>query len=96
MYENNGYAYKMSKTFFKGEKVFQVGEALPLGTGRPVTSLGHQEGRRVFQEGPKCFELCPILLNCVNTFFQGGENVSRGGLPPASLVMGLGTGLVTR
>ena len=29
---------------------------------RPVTSLGHQEGRRVFWEGPKFFELCPIIL----------------------------------
>jgi len=26
---------------------------------RPVTSLGHQEGRRVFWEGPKFFKLCP-------------------------------------
>ena len=26
---------------------------------RPVTSLGHQEGRSVFREGPKFFELCP-------------------------------------
>ena len=29
---------------------------------RPVTSLGHQEGRRVFRKGPKFFEICPIFL----------------------------------
>jgi len=28
---------------------------------RPVTSLWHQEGRRVFWEEPKFFELCPIF-----------------------------------
>jgi len=31
--ENNGYAYNMSKTFFRGKKFFQKGEALPLVTG---------------------------------------------------------------
>jgi len=30
MYENNGYAYNMSKTFFMGEKVFPGSEALTL------------------------------------------------------------------
>jgi len=44
---------------------------------RPVTSLGHQEGRKVFREGPKFFKLCPIFLNMSNTFFQGGEAPSR-------------------
>jgi len=29
--------------------------------GRPITSLGHQEGQRVFREGPTFFELCPIF-----------------------------------
>jgi len=34
MYENNGYAYNMSKTFFQGgSKFFQMGEVLPLVTG---------------------------------------------------------------
>jgi len=47
---------------------------------RPVTSLGHQDGRRVFSEGPKFFELCPIVKTMSNTFFQGGENFSRGAL----------------
>jgi len=39
---------------------------------RPVSSLGHQEGRRFFWEGPKFFELCPIVLHYVQQFFQGG------------------------
>ena len=30
MYETNGYAYNMSKTFFRGEEVFPGGQALPL------------------------------------------------------------------
>jgi len=38
----------------------------------PVTSLGHQEGRRVFREGPKIFELCPIFLNYVQHIFPRG------------------------
>jgi len=29
------------------------------GTSRPVTSLGHQSGRRIFWEGPKFFKVCP-------------------------------------
>jgi len=45
----------------------------------PVTSLGHQEGRSVFWEGPKFFELCPIVFNQVQYIFQGGEKFSRGG-----------------
>ena len=40
---------------------------------RPVTTLGHQEGRRVFWEGPKVFELCPIVLNDVQHIFPGGR-----------------------
>jgi len=40
--------------------------------GRPVTSLGHQEGRRVFREGPKFFELCKIFLNYVQHIFSRG------------------------
>jgi len=58
-----------------------------IGT-RPVTSLGHQEGRRVFQEGPKFFELCPIFLNYVQHIFIGGEKIFLwGGFAP--LVTGL-------
>jgi len=34
--------------------------------------VGHQEGRRVFWEGPKIFELCPIVLNDVQHIFPGG------------------------
>jgi len=34
MYENNGYAYNMSNTFFQGgRKYFQGGDALPLVVG---------------------------------------------------------------
>jgi len=33
MYENNGYAYNMSKTFFQGEKVFPGGPSPPLSYG---------------------------------------------------------------
>jgi len=32
---------------------------------RPVTSLGHQGGRRVFWKGPKFLKLYPILSNYV-------------------------------
>ena len=47
---------------------------------RSVTSLGRQEGRRVFREGPKFFELCPIFLNYVQHIFpEGGEK-----FPPPS------------
>jgi len=41
MYENNGYAYNISKTFFQwGKKFFQVGEALHLVTGLVTRRLG--------------------------------------------------------
>jgi len=42
---------------------------------RPVTSLGHQGGRRVFWEGTKFFKLCPIILNYAQHIFtSGAEN----------------------
>ena len=41
------------------------------GAHRPVTSVGHQAGRRVFREGPKFFELCPTVLNDVQHIFPG-------------------------
>jgi len=34
---------------------------------RPVASLGRQDGRRVFWEGPRFFKLCPTH------FFRGGK-----------------------
>jgi len=43
---------------------------------RPVTSLGHQEGRRVFREGPKFFELCPTHLS------RGAKILLRGDPSP--------------
>jgi len=50
---------------------------------RPVTSLGQQEGRRVFWEGPKYFELCPVLFKFVQNIFPGGEKIfTRGGFAP--------------
>ena len=43
MYENNGYVYNMSKTFFQGgRKFFQWGEALLLVTDLVTTGLGMQ------------------------------------------------------
>jgi len=47
--------------------------------GRPVTSLGHQVGRRDFYEGPKFFKLYLIVINYVQHFnLRGGENNFRG------------------
>ena len=43
MYENNGYACNMSKTFFQGRRKFlQGGEVLPLVTGLVTRWLGMQ------------------------------------------------------
>ena len=50
--------------------------------GTPVTSLGHQDGRRVFREGPKFFELCPIVLNYVQHIFPRGAKNFLGGFAP--------------
>ena len=55
---------------------------------RPVTSLGHQEGRRVFREGPIFFEPCPIFLFYVQHIFPGGAKHFLGGASPP-LVTGL-------
>jgi len=46
--------------------------------------LGHQEGGRVFFEGPKFFELCPIISNHVQHIFPGGGNFSRTDSPPCA------------
>jgi len=54
---------------------------------RHVTSLGHQGVRRVFWEGQKFFEPCPIVLSFVQHVFPGeAKNFPRGLLPPAPLV----------
>jgi len=55
---------------------------------RPVTSLGHQERRRVFGEGTKFFELCPIFSNYIQHIFPGGAKNFVGGASPP-LVAGL-------
>ena len=47
-------------------------------TPRPVTSLGHQGGRRVVWECSNFVKLCPILSNYVQHIFQAG----RGGFVP--------------
>ena len=52
---------------------------------RSVTNLRHQEGRRVFWEGPKIFELCPIVLNYVQHILPGGAKYLLGGLRPPRL-----------
>jgi len=43
---------------------------------RPVTSLGHQEGRRVFREGG------PNFLNYVQHIFPDGRKIFLGVKPP--------------
>jgi len=40
---------------------------------RPLTSLEHQEGRRVFWERSKFFEICPIFWNYIQHIFPGGR-----------------------
>jgi len=42
---------------------------------RPVTSLGHPEGRKVFWEGTKFFQLCPIILNYVQHIVQWEKKI---------------------
>ena len=37
--------------------------------------LGTPGGRRVFWDGPKCFKLCPIILNYVQNIFPGGRKI---------------------
>jgi len=49
---------------------------------RPVTSLGHQEGRRIFREWPKAFKLCPRFLNYVQHIFPGVARKILGGFAP--------------
>ena len=50
---------------------------------RPVTSLGHQEGRRVFWDGPRFFELCPKILIDVQYIFPGVAKNFLGGASPS-------------
>jgi len=52
-------------------------------SSRTVTSLGHQVERRVFWEGPKFFELCPVVLNHVQHIFLKGRTICRGFRPPS-------------
>ena len=49
---------------------------------RPVSSLEHLKGRRVFLEMLNNFELCQIVLDYVQNILPGGgENSSRGSSP---------------
>ena len=52
---------------------------------KPVTSLGHQEGRWVFWERPKSFAICPLFSNYIQHIFPGGAKNFLEGLrsPPA-------------
>jgi len=45
----------------------------------PITSLGHQAGRRVFWERPKFFKLCSIVLNYVQHIFPWGRKFFQEG-----------------
>jgi len=52
------------------------------------SQLGTPGGRRVFLEGPKFFELCPIFSNYIQRVFPGrGKKISKGSFTP--LVTGL-------
>jgi len=51
-------------------------------TTRPVTSLGHQVGQRIFWEGPTFFQLWPAFWTMSNTFFQGRRKSLQGELRP--------------
>ena len=44
-------------------------------------SLDHQEGRRVFWEGPKFFELYPIFSNYTQQIFLGEAEIFLGLVP---------------
>jgi len=50
---------------------------------RPVTSLGHQEGRRAFREEAKFFKQCPIVSNYVQLIFPGGQTFFQGRIRPS-------------
>ena len=83
-----------SHYMFFGTLVFRetpVEEHWSRKCSRPVTSLGHQAGRRVFWVGPKVFKLCPIFLNYVQHTFPGGTKNFAGELLPSTspLVTGL-------
>ena len=49
---------------------------------RPVTSLGHQEGRRVFWEGPNFFFAVSNIFKLYPTHFSRGTKNFLGGLRP--------------
>jgi len=72
------------------ERVSKVrAEPKTFGTARPVTSLGHQEERRVCWEWLKLFKLCPILSNYVQHIFPGrGKNFLGVVSPPLVTVPG--------
>ena len=55
-----------------------------ISSPRPVTSFAHQEGRSVFWEGPKIFELWPIFSNYIQHIFPGGANFFLGGAKPST------------
>jgi len=49
---------------------------------RPVTSLGHQEGKEFSERGPNFLNYVQNFKIMSNTFFQGGEKFSKGSWPP--------------
>jgi len=61
----------------------------PLGI-RPVTSLGHQVGRRVFLEKPTFIKLCPAHFSRGAKIFAGG--LHSPGYAPAGDVPSTGVG----
>jgi len=62
--------------------VFEIGHFYTTAKCRPVTSLGHQEGRRVFREGPKFLHHVQFFKLSQTHVSRGGGNFSRGAKPP--------------
>ena len=73
--------------FWKSRRVNAL--VMPSLSSRPVTSLGHQEGRRVFREGLKFFELCPIFWNYAQHIFSGRRAKNFLGADLPRLITGL-------
>jgi len=49
---------------------------------RPVISLDHQKGQRIFWDGPKIFELYAIFSNCTQHIFPRGAKIFLRGFSP--------------
>jgi len=72
----------MNHNICSDAQTYAIAGFKPETRGQARNQLGTRGGRRVFREGPKFFELCPIFKNYVQHIIPGVAKIFLGGISP--------------